>query len=451
MEIQNIIDRLQKQVENQSLDFSMLSKHLSNKNYIAAIGEVKRLLEIRPDDLSLLFNYGYCLIETGFAEKAKNIFLSIMKNVESHPYLKVQAISNYWLCCDYLGVPIEGRESIQKYYDKPADIPKIFSQDKIKIAFISEDLFNHPVGNAFSRILKNINPNKFEIFVYHTSDKEDEVTKEIQKSCHHFIFAHGPYGVYPLQSDDIYRQLRDSQVNVLCDLGGHTNGGKRLNLFCRRPCPIQITMLGYPFDTGLDCFDAFIPGMPYFQTQKPDDSITIGCLASPVKISKNDILFYDEILTERKDVELIYARLGNQYTQEKIDEIINSHSDENQSRISILNLNIPYKMLLEMFDAIVDTENWPAHALLQDALSMGIPIIYNEQSTKPNHGNDIHVKTNLDHIKYQDIKKRRILNRHSRYVSDTMQKYYDSIRWTKDFIGIVNKLYGEGIKQNAGN
>jgi len=442
-DLRSIIDHLGELVNHPN--FTHISDLFSQKNYIRATTELKLMLIQFPGDLQVQFNYGYNLIQTGFTEKARDVFYSIFNSHDCPRTLQVQAISNYWLCCDYLGIPIKEREQIRKYYDQPISRPKSIKQDKIKIAYISEDLYNHPVGNAFLRILKAHSKEKFETFVYHTSDKEDIITEAIQKECDHFIYAQNQQSKYPMSSDEIFNQLRENEVQIFVDLGGHTNGGKRLNLFCQRPCPIQITMLGYPFDTGLDCFDLHIDGMPYFQTQKPDESITIGCLSSPCKINKSDIQFYDEILTARKDIDLVYARLGMQYTQEKIDEIMAMHSAANRDRISILNLNIPYKTILEMFDAIVDTEQWPAHALLQDVLSMGIPIIYNDNERRHRHGNDIHIQTGLNAINYNEVKKRRQLSARAQYIANTMQSFDNSKQWTSDYEQVILKLYNERL------
>jgi Predicted O-linked N-acetylglucosamine transferase, SPINDLY family len=441
--IREIIDRLEKVVNRPN--FKHIANLFSHKNYIRADVELKKIMMQFPNDLQVQFNYGYNLIQTGFTQKAKDLFEQIIYTPGCPRILQVQAISNYWLCCDYLGISASQRLHIEPYYDSTIGGLAILPQDKIKIAYISEDLYNHSIGNAFLHIIKATNKEKFETYIYHTSDKEDSITKAIQKECDHFIYAQNQQSEYPMPSDDIFKQLRENQVQIFVDLGGHTNGGKRLNLFCQRPCPIQITMLGYPFDTGLDCFDLHIPGMPYFQTQKPDDSITIGCLSSPCKINKSDIQFYDEILTQRKDIELVYARLGMQYTQEKTDEIMSMHSIANHNRISILNLNIPYKTMLEMFDAIVDTDQWPAHALLQDALSMGIPIIYNDNKRQHRHGNDAHIQTGLYAINYNEVKKRRQLSARAQYIANTMLSFDNSKQWTSNYEQTILKLYNERL------
>jgi predicted O-linked N-acetylglucosamine transferase (SPINDLY family) len=48
--------------------------------------------------------------------------------------------------------------------------------------------------------------------------------------------------------------VEQDRIDILVDLAGHTVGG-RLELFARRPAPVQISLLGYLNTTGLDAMD----------------------------------------------------------------------------------------------------------------------------------------------------------------------------------------------------
>ena len=53
------------------------------------------------------------------------------------------------------------------------------------------------------------------------------------------------------------RFLADLRLDVLVDLGGHT-ADQRLRLLTARPAPIQLSYLGYPASTYLNCMDGWI-------------------------------------------------------------------------------------------------------------------------------------------------------------------------------------------------
>jgi len=61
----------------------------------------------------------------------------------------------------------------------------------------------------------------------------------------------------PLNSEDIARRLREMEIDIAVDLGGHT-GQARPRIFAHRPAPLQVTWLGYPGTTGSPYIDYLI-------------------------------------------------------------------------------------------------------------------------------------------------------------------------------------------------
>ena len=51
--------------------------------------------------------------------------------------------------------------------------------------------------------------------------------------------------------------MADLQLDVLVELGGFT-GDSRLELLCHRPAPVQLSYLGYPGPSYLQCIDGWL-------------------------------------------------------------------------------------------------------------------------------------------------------------------------------------------------
>jgi len=47
-------------------------------------------------------------------------------------------------------------------------------------------------------------------------------------------------------------RIRSDKIDILIDLGGHTFNSQ-INVMALCPAPIQVTWIGYPNTTGLDC------------------------------------------------------------------------------------------------------------------------------------------------------------------------------------------------------
>jgi predicted O-linked N-acetylglucosamine transferase (SPINDLY family) len=57
-----------------------------------------------------------------------------------------------------------------------------------------------------------------------------------------------------LSDQQLEEKIRDDKIDILIDLS-HNTAGNRLNVFLNRPAPMQVSLLGLPMTTGLDCID----------------------------------------------------------------------------------------------------------------------------------------------------------------------------------------------------
>lgn len=120
---------------------------------------------------------------------------------------------------------------------------------RIRIGYISSDFRGHPVMNFITPILRSHDKSSFEIYCYYDFDSSDNTTDFIKGLTENWRT------VYEKSNNDLKQCIQDDKIDILIDLTGHTEGGRRLPLFAQRLAPIQVTYLGYPNTSGLKNMD----------------------------------------------------------------------------------------------------------------------------------------------------------------------------------------------------
>ncbi len=89
---------------------------------------------------------------------------------------------------------------------------------------------------------------KFEIFAYSKTDKEDSVTADIKNHFDHWR------DIRYLKDEAAVQLIENDKIDILVDLAGHTAHNSLLT-FARKPAPVQVSWLGYPATTGMKAID----------------------------------------------------------------------------------------------------------------------------------------------------------------------------------------------------
>ena len=124
---------------------------------------------------------------------------------------------------------------------------------KLRIGYVSPDLGRHPVGYFAKTVLMAHDRDQFEVFLYSHRDPVRQHDNVSQEFCDWAGEAHWRW-VKNLDNIALLRQVREDQIDVLVDLAGHSSEN-RLDIFCNRGAPVQVTWLGAPATTGLDEMD----------------------------------------------------------------------------------------------------------------------------------------------------------------------------------------------------
>lgn len=144
---------------------------------------------------------------------------------------------------------------VHQYYtgiEKPLWRGHRYQHSRIRIAYISPDFREHPVGHAMAGIFEQHDRNRFDIIGVSlgVDDKSPQRTR-IKNAFDQFIDA-SSLGTRPLAE-----MLRQMEVDIAVDIAGYT-AEARPDLYLFRPAPVQINYLGYAGTLGLSRGHDFI-------------------------------------------------------------------------------------------------------------------------------------------------------------------------------------------------
>lgn len=142
---------------------------------------------------------------------------------------------------------------------------------RLKIGYVSADLYNHAIATYIEPILRCHNRNQFEIFCYYNNDKEDSTTTHLRSLADHWIPCKW------LSDEALSGQIAADRIDILVDLAGHS-ALNRLLVFARKPAPLQASWMGYPGTTGLDAMDYFLADRYFLPAGACDDQFS-ECIA----------------------------------------------------------------------------------------------------------------------------------------------------------------------------
>jgi predicted O-linked N-acetylglucosamine transferase (SPINDLY family) len=286
-------------------------------------------------------------------------------------------------------------------------------EPKIRIGIISGDFVDHPVSFFISTYLKNFDDKKFEVICYSECIID---TLQFNDLLHFKLIKNK-------SAKQVADLIYNDRVHILLDLAGHT-AFNRLDVFALKPCPIQVSYIGYPFTTGLNemdfritdsvcdgdlsisqkfytekliclknCFLCYDPHVIKKGASKdavfhyPDITpppkvtdvsyLTIGCYNRVNKITDSVIEQFNEILLKNTFVKFVFktkALINEDIKKtfiEKFDKTV-------RSRIYVLPCTLSHEEHLSTYnqvDIAIDTFPYSGTTTSCEALFMGVPVL----------------------------------------------------------------------------
>ena len=143
-----------------------------------------------------------------------------------------------------------------------------YTHKKIRVAYLSTDFRNHPVGWTIAAPLEHHDKTRFEITAISLGPQDSgPVSKRIETAADRFVNAQ------TLDTRAVAKIMREMEIDIAIDLNGLT-GNERNGILAHRPAPLQVNYLGYPGTTAAPYIDYII--------------------ADPILIPEENRVFYSE-------------------------------------------------------------------------------------------------------------------------------------------------------------
>ena len=279
---------------------------------------------------------------------------------------------------------------------------------RLRVAYVSADFRRHAVAKFVLPLVEAHDRSGFEILGYGDIDRGDDITERFERGFDRWTNIHG------MDVQSVAHRIREDGVDILVDLMGLT-ARSRPALFRYRPAPVQVTYLGYPATTGLDCFDArfcdaqtdppgaadrlfveplmrldrlFLCYAPFGATPQPapeppvlrNGCVTFGSFNNPSKMTRPTLALWAKALNSIPGSRLL---VRNYFFQNDPAMTADLHRMFTRAgiaagRVEILPMAQSEEDLLASYDKVdiaLDTFPYGGTTTTCDALWMGVPVV----------------------------------------------------------------------------
>ncbi|MFC7514231.1 tetratricopeptide repeat protein [Herbaspirillum sp. GCM10030257] len=273
---------------------------------------------------------------------------------------------------------------------------------RLRIGYVSGDFRNHAVANYFEPTLARHDKSQVEVFCYYNHHQQDDITHRLAALSDHWIVCK------EMSDDALAQRIRDDGIDILVDLSGHT-AYNRLLTFARKPAPIQLTWIGYPYTTGLAAMDyrltdagmdppgltechntetlLRLPATSQFQpaAMRPpvnalpalsQGTFTFASLNNLGKITEPAIALWSRILSALPHARLVLGNINDEPTRQKMADSFGRHGIHADRLVMHPKMAMPeYLALHHQIDLALDPFPYNGGTTSLHALSMGVPVL----------------------------------------------------------------------------
>ncbi|WP_448032128.1 tetratricopeptide repeat protein [Bradyrhizobium liaoningense] len=153
---------------------------------------------------------------------------------------------------------------------------------RIVIGYVSAELQYHSAAFGLLPVLRHHDHANFQIVCYSCSPTRDAMTAEFMSAADVWVDA------WQMFDDQLADRIQADKVDILIDVSGHSSGN-RLQVFARKPAPIQVTGFGHATGTGLRTMD-YVLADPVFIPQSARHLLAEKVFDLPCLITIDPIL-----------------------------------------------------------------------------------------------------------------------------------------------------------------
>src|SRR5262249_32352546 len=137
-------------------------------------------------------------------------------------------------------------------YSEPLWRGERYAHERIRVAYVSADLRDHPVAYLIAGMFAQHDRSRFETIAISLGDPKPNALRErLKVAFDRFLDVHA------LSDREVAKLMRELEVDIAIDLNGYTDGS-RPGVFAYKPAPVQANYLGYAGTLGQDYCDYII-------------------------------------------------------------------------------------------------------------------------------------------------------------------------------------------------
>lgn len=253
-----------------------------------ALERFERVLAIDPDSTSALGNCGILLSEFRQSEAAVEKFKRLLTLAPSYEYGLGLLCFEQLHICDWTDLPTLRSQILERIragerscktlalmaisdsasdhlnaarifarHFYPQNLPPLwrgqrYRHDKIRLAYVSPDFREHPVGHVLAGVLERHDKSRFETIAISLGiDDQSRLRARYLNAFDRFIDAR------TMGSRQIAELMCEMEVDIAVDLAGYTSDSRN-DVFAHRPAPVQVNYLGYPGTLGAEYMDYIV-------------------------------------------------------------------------------------------------------------------------------------------------------------------------------------------------
>tara|TARA_R110002096_G_scaffold51390_1_gene134347 strand:- start:43099 stop:44811 length:1713 start_codon:yes stop_codon:yes gene_type:complete len=382
--------------------------HLDTGNYLPAMGHFQKVNALAPTYPDGFNNLGAVMHNLRVPDQAITAY---EKAIALKPKF-AQAHSNRNFELNYTT-----KHSPRAIYDKHMEYEAQFGglaiqikhtadgvrKKRLKVGYVSPDFYAHSVAYFFEPLLAGHDAQQVETYCYYCANKVDDTTTRLRGMADHWR------DVAAMTDAQLVKQIADDGIDILVDLAGHS-AKSRIQVFARKPAPVQVAWLGYPNTTGLNAVDyrftdvvadpvgeadechseelirldggiwCYRGGMDCPEVVvKGDRVVTFGSFNHMSKLSPQVIALWSKVLKSVKNSKLLlkHLELGHAVTRDTVVKQFAAHGIGND-RLELHGKLPKYADHLALYGQVdIGLDPFPFNGCTTtfEALWMGVPVI----------------------------------------------------------------------------